>query len=212
MLEDVLLIEEKHRKAAAGIMEEILKQRHPKFIVAISGESGSGKSELSHVVAKELFKRGIVAKPMHIDNFYKTLPLERNDHRKKIGVSNAVGLQEYDWEKINGVVADFKAGRKSTMPCVDLVTQRVDQLTTDFSEIEVLVIDGLYAIATEGVDLAVYIELTYHETKKAQTGRGKEAANAFRFEVLEAEHQAVLSIRDKADWFVTKEYELTAGR
>jgi uridine kinase len=120
-------------------------------------------------------------------------------------------LQEYDWEKIQEVIDGFKAGKTVTMPCVDLVTQRVDQLTTSFAETEVLVIDGLYAIHTPQVDLAVYIELTYHETKKAQTGRGKEEANAFRFEVLEAEHQAVLSIRHKAQWFVSKEYQLVAA-
>lgn len=211
MLEDILLIEERHRVIALQLATEVLKHRKPKFIIAISGESGSGKSELSHVLAKELFKAGIVAKTLHIDNFYKTLPLERNAYRKEGGVENVVGLKEYDWEKINAVVSDFKQGKRSTMPCVDLVTQRVDELTTDFSEIEILVMDGLYAIYTEGVDLAVYIELTYHETKKAQSGRGKEATDAFRFQVLEAEHQAVLSIREKAQWLVTKDYKLVVS-
>ncbi|MFO7722643.1 MAG: hypothetical protein R6V49_05395, partial [Bacteroidales bacterium] len=181
MLEDILLIGDHHRKAAAVILEEIEKKMKPRMIVAISGESGSGKSELTHVIAKELFKKGIVAKPIHIDNFYRTLPLERNAWRKEHGVEQVVGPDEYDWETINRVVDDFRNGRESTMPCVDLVTQRVDRLTTDFSEVEVLVIDGLYAIKTPGVDLAVMIELTYHETKKAQSSRGKEATDEFRF-------------------------------
>jgi len=47
MLEDVLLISDKHRVAAAVIVEEILKNKTDKYIVAISGESGSGKSELN---------------------------------------------------------------------------------------------------------------------------------------------------------------------
>jgi uridine kinase len=207
MLEDILLIGEHHRKAAAVILEEIEKKMKPRMIVAISGESGSGKSELTHVIAKELFKKGIVAKPIHIDNFYRTLPLERNAWRKEHGVELVVGPEEYDWETINRVVDDFRNGRESNMPCVDLVTQRVDRLTTDFSEVEVLVIDGLYAIKTPGVDLAVMIELTYHETKKAQSSRGKEATDAFRFRVLEAEHQAVQALRPLVHIFVSKEYE-----
>jgi uridine kinase len=207
MLEDILLIGEHHRKAAAVILEEIEKKMKPRMIVAISGESGSGKSELTHVIAKELFKKGIVAKPIHIDNFYRTLPLERNAWRKEHGVELVVGPEEYDWETINRVVDDFRNGRGSNMPCVDLVTQRVDRLTTDFSEVEVLVIDGLYAIKTPGVDLAVMIELTYHETKKAQSSRGKEATDAFRFRVLEAEHQAVQALRPLVHIFVSKEYE-----
>ena len=208
MLEDVLLIEEKHRKVAAGIVEEILKNKKPKYVVAISGESGSGKSELTHVVAKEMRKHGIFAKPVHLDNFFKTLPLERREWREKNGVEKVVGIQELDWESIQQTVDDFKNDRKSTMPCVDLVTEQVDSLTTDFKGIDMLVLDGLYAVNTDGVDLHVFIELTYHETKKAQTARGKEKTDDLRMRTLEAEHKAVQSLKNKADLFVNMGYEL----
>ncbi len=208
MLEDVLLIQDKHREAAAVIVEEILSNRKDKFIVAISGESGSGKSELTHVIAKELRKHGIFAKPVHIDNFYNTLPLERTKWRTDNGIENVVGLNEYKWDEINRVIDDFKNDRTSTMPCVDLVTEQIDQLTTNFKGIDMLIIDGLYAINTEGVDLRVYIELTYHETKKAQKDRGKEPQNEYRMRVLEQEHQQVLSIKPKADFFVNMDYKV----
>jgi uridine kinase len=208
MLEDILLIGDHHREAAAAILEEILAKRTPKFIVAISGESGSGKSELTHVIAKELVKLDIVAKPVHIDNFYKTLPLERSAWRLENGVEHVVGPDEYDWTAILRVIDDFKEGRVGEMPCVDLVTQRVDRLITDFSEIEVLIIDGLYAVKAPGVDLGIMIDLTYHETKKAQISRGKEASDAFRFRVLEAEHRSVTALRHLATLFVSKEYQV----
>ena len=208
MLEDVLLIEEKHRKVAAGIVEEILKNKKPKYVVAISGESGSGKSELTHVVAKEMRKHGIFAKPVHLDNFFKTLPLERREWREKNGVEKVVGINELDWDAIQQTVADFKNDRQSTMPCVDLVTEQVDTLTTDFKGIDMLVLDGLYAVNTEGVDLHVFIELTYHETKKAQTARGKEKTDDLRMRTLEAEHKAVQSLKHKADLFVNMDYQL----
>ncbi|PIQ28977.1 MAG: uridine kinase [Bacteroidetes bacterium CG18_big_fil_WC_8_21_14_2_50_41_14] len=208
MLEDVLLIADKHRQAAAAIVEEILKRRITKMVVAISGESGSGKSELTHVIAKSLRKEGIFAKPIHIDNFYNTLPLERTEWRTKHGVENVVGINEYRWDKVYQVLEDFKNNSYSTMPCVDLVTEQVDELTTNFKGVDMLIIDGIYAINTEGVDLRVFIELTYHETKKAQTDRGKEPDNPFRWSVLEQEHQAVLSIKNKADIFIDKEYRV----
>ena len=208
MLEDVLLIADKHRAAAAVIVEEILKKGKPKFIVAISGESGSGKSELTHVVAKEMRKHGIFAKPIHIDNFYNTLPLKRTDWRITNGIENVVGLSEYKWDEIDRVIDDFKNGRRSAMPCVDLVTEQVDTLTTDFQNVDMLIIDGLYAINAEHVDLAVYIELTYHETKKAQKDRGKEPQNEYRMRVLEREHQQVNSIKHKADLFVNMDYHV----
>lgn len=208
MLEDVLLIEEKHRVVAEGIVKEILQNKKDKFIVAISGESGSGKSELSHVVAKEMRKHGIFAKPIHLDNFFKTLPLERREWRFQNGISKVVGLNEIDWEAVQKTVDDFKNDRKSTMPCVDLVTEHVDHLTTDFNGIDMLVLDGLYAVNTEGVDLHVFIELTYHETKKAQKSRGKEKSDEQRMQTLEAEHVAVQSLRPKADLLVNMEYQL----
>lgn len=211
MLEDILLIKEIHREAAAEIVKAIIKGRKEKYIVAISGESGSGKSELTHVVAKELFNLGVKVKPVHIDNFYNTHPLERAEYRKSKGIENVVGLGEYLWDDINKTISDFKNNRKSTMPCVDLVTQNIDKLTTDFNGVEILIIDGLYAINTDGVDLAIFIELTYHETKKAQANRGKEKSDETRFRVLEAEHKAVLSIKHKADLFVNKDYNVVAA-
>lgn len=208
MLEDVLLIEDKHRKVAAGIVEEILKNKKEKYIIAISGESGSGKSELTHVVAKELRKHNIFAKPVHLDNFFKTLPLARRAWREQNGIADVVGINEIDWKAVQQVVEDFKSNRKSSMPCVDLVTEQVDILTTDFNGIEMLVLDGLYSVNTEGVDLHVFIELTYHETKKAQKSRGKEKTDESRMLTLEAEHKAVQSLKHKADLLVNMDYEL----
>jgi uridine kinase len=208
MLGDVLLIEDKHRKAGEAIIQKILERKKDKFMIAISGESGSGKSELAHVIAKGLRKHGIMAKPIHIDNYYRIHPLERTEWRKNNGIENVVGYGEYDWDNIYRNVDDFKSNRKSTMPCVDLVTEQVDQLTTDFNGIDMLVIDGLYAIKTEGVDLHIFLELTYHETKKAQVVRGKEPQNEYRMAVLEQEHRMVQALKPKADILINKEYEV----
>jgi uridine kinase len=206
MLGDVLLITEKHTKAAHEIVKVVLEQKKDKFIIGISGESGSGKSELAHSVAKELKTHGIIAKPLHIDNYYRILPLERTQWRKDNGIEKAVGFGEYDWETINRNIEEFKKGISSTGPCVDLVTEQVDQLTTDYSTVDMLIIDGLYAIETEAVDLRVFIELTYHETKKAQVVRGKEPQNEYRARVLEQEHQVVQSMKPKADLLVGMDY------
>jgi len=208
MLGDVLLIEDKHRNAGEAIIQKILERKKDKFMIAISGESGSGKSELAHVIAKGLRKHGIMAKPIHIDNYYLIHPLERTEWRKKNGIESVVGYGEYDWDTIYRNIDDFKNNRKSTMPCVDLVTEQIDQLTTDFKGIDMLVIDGLYAIKTGGVDLRVFLELTYHETKKAQVVRGKEPQNEYRMAVLEQEHRMVQALKPTADILISKEYEV----
>lgn len=208
MLGDVLLITEKHLVAAEGIVKEVLAKKTAKFIIGISGESGSGKSELAHSVAKGLRKHGIIAKPMHIDNYYRILPLERTQWRTDNGIEKVVGYGEYDWDIIYRNINEFKQGINSTGPCVDLVTEQVDQLTTNYNVVDMLIIDGLYAIKTEGVDLSVFIELTYHETKKAQVVRGKEPQNEYRARVLEQEHKMVQALRPKADLLINMEYQL----
>lgn len=207
MLGDVLLIEEKHKQAAARIADYILERPQPKTIAAISGESGSGKSELAHCLGRVLKDRGIAAKLVHSDNYYLTLPKDRNDWRQAHG-AHSIGAGEYDWNRIHQTLDDFKRGRTAQMPCIDLITDQVDTLTTDFSEIDLLVLDGLYAIAASNVDVRVFIDLTYHETKKAQLLRGKEKVNEWRMTVLEQEHREVSSLKEKADLIVTGVYEV----
>jgi len=212
MLGDILLITEKHQKAGEIIIEHILANQKPKMMIGISGESGSGKSELAHVIAKGLREHGIFAKPIHIDNYYRILPLLRTQWRKENGIQKVVGYSEYDWDTIYRNIAEFKAGKMSTGPCVDLVTDQVDQLTTDYSTVDMLVVDGLYAIKTESIDLSIFIELTYHETKKAQVVRGKEPQNEYRMAVLEQEHQMVQALKSKANILITMDYEVTYAK
>ena len=210
MLGDVLLITEKHQKAAAQIVELIIKNKKDRMIVAISGESGSGKSELAHTVAKSMRKYGVFAKPIHTDNFYNTHPLERRTWRENEGIENVVGYNEYKWDEIHQVIDDFKNGRSSEMPCVDLVTEQVDQLTTNFSEVDMLIVDGLYALKTEGIDMRFFIDLTYLQTKKKHTKdiRGKEVMDEGRWATLGQEHKMVRSLLPMADYLITEAFDV----
>jgi len=208
MLGDVLLIEDKHRKAGEIIVNEIIKNKKTGMTVAISGESGTGKTELAHVIAKCLRAYGIFAKAIHIDNYYRILPLERTEWRQKNGIENVVGYDEYDWQMIYKNISDFKNKAFSTMPCVDLVTEQVDLLTTNFADIDMLIIDGLYAIKTENIDMKIFIDLTYHDTGKAQKLRGKEPQNEYRMKVLLKEHDMVANLKKEANVIISKDYQV----
>ncbi|MBT3712054.1 MAG: uridine kinase, partial [Anaerolineae bacterium] len=126
MLGDVLLITEKHKKAAKAIVEHAQKMSGDKIVIAVGGESGSGKSELGHEIAHLLKTQGTPAKIMHIDNYYKPSPQERNPWRKAHGVES-IGYTEYDWETINRNLAEFRADADDViMPCIDLLTDQED--------------------------------------------------------------------------------------
>jgi uridine kinase len=210
MLNDILLITEKHKAAAEAILTYVLAQQKDKMVVAISGESGSGKSELTYLLAKLLRREKIFAKPLHTDNYYMTDPLKRKEWRLSRGIENVVGYDEYDWAMIHKNIDDFKHSRRSEMPCVDLVTEQVDQLITDFKTVDILIVDGLYAIKAEGVDLKVFIELTYLETKEKHTkdSRGKEVMDEARWAILGQEHKMVQALKPLADLVVNKDYQV----
>lgn len=215
MLGDVLLINDLHKSAAQSIMKRVLAGKAEKeksdpeykYVVAISGESGAGKSELSHSLALLLKAHGIRVKVLHTDNYYLVPPLLRKEWRMTNGIES-VGIDEYDWGLVNRNIKDFKENRETIMPCIDIIPDQIDKLITDFRKIHLLVIDGLYAINTEDVDLRVFIELTYHETKMSQLMRGKEPTDEFRLQVLEREHINVQSLKPKADLLVDRTYDV----
>lgn len=94
------------------------------------------------------------------------------------------------------------------IPCIDLIPEQVDKLITDFSKIDMLIVDGLYAIKANDIDLRVFIDLTYHETKINQIIRLKEAMSEFRLSILEREHLAMTSLKPMADLVVDKSYQV----
>ncbi len=205
MLGDILLITDKHKNAAKEIVEKIIHLKKSKAIICVSGESGSGKTELSHCIGKELVKKyKIPTKIIHSDNYYHVHPHIRNEWRVKNGLEN-VGINEIDWKTLIKNVQDFINSKISQMPCVDLIPNEVDMLTTDFSKVNVLIVDGLYAINLPA-DLSIFIDLTYQETKKAQAERGKEETNDFRWKILEQEHKNVISLKEKANVIIAKDY------
>ncbi|HRY33081.1 MAG TPA: hypothetical protein P5531_08975 [Bacteroidales bacterium] len=208
MTGDILLLTDTHHRLAAEITEKLRAAAKKRWMIAISGESGSGKSELSYAIARRLKDNGLKAKIIHSDNFYVTHPDDRLRIRLERGIEKSVGPGEYDWESIRKVLQAFRKRKTVAMPCVDLLTNQVDTLFTDFSDISVLILDGLYAIKAPGFDLRIFIDLTYHDTKKAQLLRGKEQPDMNRMKVLEAEHRAVRALKPKANILIDATFRL----
>lgn len=206
MLGDILLVTDKHKKIAALIVDFSLKLKKKKLTIAIGGESGSGKSEVAHMISKYFKVRGVLAKILHTDDYYVLPPIKRKAWRTKEGVKK-IGVSEYDWAKIDNTIFKFRENKECIMPCIDLLTDQVDQLHTNFKGIDVLIIEGLYAIKTD-VDIRAFIDLTYHDTKEAQILRGKEPQTGFRLEVLKREHEVVLSLKPLANIIITKEFNM----
>jgi uridine kinase len=215
MLGDILLINDLHKAAAKEILNYVIADRDKKleadpnykYIVAISGESGAGKSELSHSLALLLKSQNVRVKVIHADNYYRIPPLLRKEWRLNKGL-NVIGPNEYDWSLLQKNITEFKEDMIARIPCIDIIPDQVDELTTDFQKINVLIIDGLYAIKAKDIDLKVFIELTYLETKMMQLMRGKEEVDEHRVNILEREHMGVMSLKPLAHLLVNKNYDV----
>ncbi len=201
MIGDVLLIEQKHERVARELSARIRRHDHQRLVVAIGGESGSGKSEIAESLRKVLHNEELRVKILHLDNYYKVPPSERTAYRRQHGM-RSVGLHEIDWELLTENIESFRQGRHTTIPFLDLYTNQEDKLVTDFKKIDLVLVEGLYACEAEA-DIRVLIDLTYHDTRKAQLKRKKEKVDRFRFQVLEKEHTEVQSLRSKADYLVS---------
>ena len=212
MIGDVLLLTDRHHRAGEAIVDWLLQNRagRPKLTLAIGGESGSGKSELAHVVRIQLKKKaGIRSKVLHTDNYYRVPPADRTAWRQEHGV-HCVGVDEYDWAAIGQHLQQFRDGAEAVLPFLDIVSEQEDRLLTSFAAIDVLVLEGLYSLHA-AVDVKVFIDLTYHDTKKAQLLRGKEPQTVFRAQVLQREHEVVREFKAHADLIVTREFAVMAA-
>jgi len=124
----------------------------------------------------------------------------------------SIGYTEYNWDKIEENIEDFRQGREAKMPCVDRLTDQDDILLTHFENIDILILEGLYAIKANTVDLRIFIEITYQETKKAQLKRGKEVMNEWREKELAREQEVVQSLKELANYLITRDFKLVAAK
>ena len=207
MLEDILIIHEKHKRVAREILDLLkLEKIGPRIIIAIGGESGTGKSVVSHMMSKYLKKQKIYAKIIHTDDFYIIHPKIRTKWRKEHSIQE-IGLGEYNWDKINEVILKFKEKQIAEMPCVDLLTDQVDSLRTNFAEVDIIILEGLYALKVDA-DVKIFIDMTYEETQNAQVIREKETSDSFRLKVLEQEHKTVQKLKSDVSIIINKDFQV----
>lgn len=201
MQNDIYTLSKEHEKAANLIYDQVMQNFRKKYILTISGEVATGKCEIAQLLARRLKENGISCKIIHLDDYYLTLPGERNEIRRKNGL-DSVGVDEINWSLLNRILRLFKTGQKAVMPSVDLITNQVDEINTDFADIDMVIVAGLYALKAEKSNLNIFIEMSYTETMAEQKAERKEVLDEFRMQVLEQEHKAVRAIKPLADYYI----------
>lgn len=191
-LGDILVINDNHKKAAGKITDLILKEYSGKKVsITIGAESGAGKSEISHMIAKNLFnsEKKLKSFIVHTDDFFALPHKERNELRQSTNLAS-IGPSEIDFDELYYVLKKFETNGQILVPVLEFITSSAYKLLVDFKNIQVLICEGLYAPVLD-VTYKMFVDLTYHDTKDFRTARGKEVVSEFRKKVLEKEHQAV---------------------
>lgn len=207
---DRLLIEPRHRKAAhciAPIIQERLAREPRPFIVAIAGESGSGKSELASALADALAASGIHAVILQQDDYFALPPITNNRARRDD--INRVGSGEVRLDSLDRDLRSIASGRRVIdKPLVFYSEDRIGREQFDVGGAQVVLVEGTYVALLKAVHLRVFINRTYQETASDRLRRAREAQDAFLERVLEIEHKAVSKEKDVADLVVTADFDV----
>ena len=207
---DVLIIQEWHRKAglkAAQLIIPQIEQSAGKFTITVAGESGSGKSEIAEVIAEALAEKNIKTVILQQDDYFIHPPkTNENTRRKDI---DWVGANEVHLDIMDQNLKDFKEGKAQiTKPLVIFEEDRIIEETINIEEFKVAIAEGTFTTTLNQVDCRVFIDQTYHETKKARLLRAREEQDDFLETVLKIEHKVISSHKRIADFIVTSDYDV----
>lgn len=178
-----------------------------KSVVALCGESGSGKSITAKCLQSGLSKLNIRSTILHQDNYYKLPPNE--NHAKRKNNINWVGINEVKLKQLQTHIDDFKSGKQK------ITTPVVDYLENDFSEIEItlsdkpiMIVEGVYTFMLENIDYKIFLDRTYLDTKELRKNRTRENYDPFVEEILAIEHKTIKALKSKSDLVISKDYDL----
>jgi uridine kinase len=209
MIGDKLIIEKHHTDIAGKICKIILKRAdtvNGGFAVAIAGESGSGKSELAFELCRILEEKKVGCIILQQDDYFVYPPRTNHEMRKKN--LNMVGTAEVKLDFLDSNVRSFKRGENPIYK--PLVNYNDDKITTeelDAAKAKVLIAEGTYTTLLQFVDLRVFIDRDYINTKKSREKRARDKYEPFINEVLKTEHQIISGHKDMAHIIVEPDFK-----
>ncbi len=211
---DKLHVTAEHRRAGRALANHVLQRMglagRP-YIVAIGGESGSGKSELAEALRGELEDKGVRTTIVQQDDYFVYPPLT-NDALRREDLGR-VGVSEVGVDLLEEHLARAKAGADELRkPLVLYQEDRITEERVVLSGVQVLIVEGTYTTVLNYVDLKVFIERDYHDTHDARKARGRELQDDYLECILAKEHAIITGHRLCAHLVVTRAYEVVEQR
>jgi uridine kinase len=191
---DKLVITEYHRDAGKRVFRELEARwkRGAKFLsVTIAGESGCGKSETAQVLSELCEGAGRKTVVLAQDDYFH-LPPHANA-RKREEFIGWVGPGEVRLDLLKAHVEVIRSGEADSLvkPCSVFERDEIIDETLDVAGAKVVIAEGTYTTLLPDMDVRVFIDRVYTETKKARLRRGRDAMSEFVETVLAIEHGVI---------------------
>lgn len=211
---DVLIIKPHHTaaaRAAYGLLADEIKNAPARFVVAVGGESGSGKSETAAELARLAGEDGAPALVIQQDDYFVLPP--KTNHRKRLADFSWVGPGEVRLELLDEQLARARDAQVGELekPLSLFEEDKLASEKVSLAGVKLIVIEGTYATSLHNVDRRVFIDRDFRATREARAERGREGQDDFLERVLAREHEFITKLKDGADTIINNDYSVTAA-
>jgi uridine kinase len=210
---DIIVLEEHHRKVASVIVAKIIgkiRDKPSRYAIAVSGESGSGKSETGQAIVEELAKRGIKAILLGQDDYF-VLPPKSNDAKRREDPEWLGPHVEVRMDVLEKNLKDaIRGAGEIAKPQIDYDRNSVEEEIVGLEGIKVVIAEGTYTALLKSADTRVFIARSRLDTleHRRKRNRGGEVGDPFVEQVLMTEHKIIAGHRQLADFVITKDYDV----
>ncbi len=208
MIGDKLVIEQHHTDRARDICALLIDRirDEDRFVLAVAGESGAGKSELAHETARLLNEEGIGTGVIQQDDFFVFPP--RTNHEMRRRNLEQVGPYEVKLDFLDSNLRSFKRGESPIYkPLVIYDENRITTEELDVTGLRVLIAEGTYTSLLRYADFRVFIDRDYRHTLEARKRRARDRFEPFIVDVLEREHQVIAQHKRLADAVIATSFD-----
>lgn len=209
MLGDVITIKDEFYTTSRSIVNHLIKKSfwNNKFIIAIAGESGSGKSVTATCLQNELELLNKKALILHMDDYFK-LPPETNHKARELNIAH-VGTGEVRLELIQLHINEFLCDKPEILkPIVHYKENKILAEKIELDEYDCLIIEGTYSFFLKNISFKIFLDSTYVETKSRRAERGRELQSEFIERVLKIEQKIIRSKRIQSNLLFDHNYNI----
>ena len=195
------------RSLASMVIDRLRLPREGRVVIAVAGESGSGKSTTASSLGRELSTRGVSTGLIHQDDYFLRPP--RTNHEYRLLDLRHVGPHEVNLELLQSHVDAFLAGRDGVEgPAVDYPANRFVTRHLDFSALQVLIVEGTYVFRLRGIDARIFLDATHEDTKERRRARNRDIDAPVIDRILAIEHEIIEQQAQQADIVIDRDFEV----